>query len=451
MSPMPVRTESVGLQAAPRVLRNRCVLSNGRYGVVLGDDGAGFSWFEHWALTPWNGGPLKNGAGVLFYLRDPEMDGFISLGCRPRAEPPSRGGYRREPGRAVITRRTGDFEIVIETCTPPETCANQGLELRRVRLRNHSERTRTLEITTYGEVVLHEPLLHASHPAFSRLFVRSEFIPERRALLFRRRVRDSGDAFPWMIHAILSSDAVEHETDRMRFLGRGRDASVPGALLSRGPLAGTTGDVLDPVFSLRTRVMVAPSELVERTFLTGVAGSREAALALTDLGSADEAAAVEDLFGAAARAEERRWRGLGLDAARAFELERLAAAVLCGDPRVRADATVLRHVRDREERPERPGLKPRKVYAVPTVPAAMLTVPAALLTVPAGVPTIQVAPPADHFEGTSRGIAGQAWTGNQPPVDVLPDAPLLAARFWRALGLPIDVVVPDSDGWFRRL
>ena len=407
MPPMPVRTDRIRPPAEPGGLRDRCILSNGRYGVLLAGDGTGFSWFERWALTPWSGGPLESGDGVLVCLRDPEMDGFISLACPPGGAPPSRGGYRREPGRAVITRRVGDLELAVETCVPPETDASQGLELRRLRLRNHSGRARTMEITTYGEVVLNEPLSHVSHPAFSRLFVRSEFVAERRALLFRRRVRDSGDVFPWMIHALLSADAVEHETDRARFLGRGRDASSPVALLTRAPLAGTTGDVLDPVFSLRTRVVVGPGGLVERTFLSGVADDREAALALTGLGSADAVAAVEDLFGAAARAEERRWRDLGLDAARAFELERLAAAVLCGDPKVRPDPAVLRRIRDRELLPEGSGLKPRKLFTVPTVQAT--------------------------------------------PSDLRLNEPLLTARFWKALNLPIDVVAVGSDGECRQL
>lgn len=405
MPPMSVLTHRTCLPAAPGVLPNRCLLSNGRYSVLLADDGGGFSWFQRWALTPWSGGPVDSGAGVLFYLRDPQMDGFVSIDGRPGTGPANRGGFRREPGRAVITRRIGDLEATLETCVPPQADTHQGLELRRLRLRNHAGRARTVEITTYGEVALHEPRAHAAHPAFSRLFVRSEFVPQRRALLFRRRVRDSGEAFPWLIHALLSGDAVEHETDRMRFLGRGRDASAPQALLTPTPPAGTTGDVLDPVFSLRTRVKLDPDGQAERTFLTGVAGSREAAIALTGLGSlasAEAASAVEDLFEAAARAEEQRWRELGVDEANALELDRLAAAVICGDPEVRPQAEVLRGVRVREPGPGNSGLKPRKVYVVPAVDGRL-------------------------------------------------DQPSLLARLWRAGNLPIDVVVLGRDGGWRCL
>jgi cellobiose phosphorylase len=398
---MPVLTNRVRLPADPGASWDRCILSNGRYGVLLADDGAGFSWFGRWVLTPWNGGSLDGGAGFRLYLRDPDADGFLSLGGRPGTGP--RGGceYRREPGRAVLACRDGDLEITLDTCVPPPTGGNQGLELRRLRLRNHSGRARVVEITTYGEVVLHEPLAHASHPAFSRLFVGSEYVPDRKALIFHRRVRDSGEAFPWMIHAVLAADVVEHETDRMRFLGRGRDASAPAALRARAPLRGTTGDVLDPVFSLRTRVTIGPRSLVERTFLTGAAEGREAALAQADPGSPDAVAGVEDLFESAARAEEQRWRELGLQAARAFELEQRAAAVLCGDSAVRPDASLAARIRGQDREPQSSGLRPMKVYAM--------------------------------------------------PADAPLDDALITARFWKALSLPIDVLVLGSDGGIRRL
>ena len=46
---------------------------------------------------------------------------------------------------------------------------------------------------------------------------------------------------------------LEWETDRARFIGRGRTLQNPIALDGR-PLSGTTGFVLDPILSLRQRV-----------------------------------------------------------------------------------------------------------------------------------------------------------------------------------------------------
>ena len=72
---------------------------------------------------------------------------------------------------------------------------------------------------------------------------------------------------------------VEWETDRARFLGRGRGPEDPQALDGR-PLTGTTGALLDPIVSLRQRVRLAPGAVVRLSLATGVATSRETALAL---------------------------------------------------------------------------------------------------------------------------------------------------------------------------
>ncbi len=424
---MPASIDSAPRPAGPAVLRDRGVLSNGRYGVLLDGDGAGSSWFGRIALTSWSGGPPAGGAGIRFFVRDLDHGWTCLLGDRSGSEPPSRPRFHREPGRAVLSVRIGELEAICETCVPPQAGEDRGLELRRLRLRNHSPCARTLEVTTYGEVVLQPPAAHNSHPAFSRLFVRSEFVPSRRALLFRRRPRDSGDSFPCLVHALLTADEVRHETDRMRFLGRGRDALQPAALRPQAGLPGSTGDVLDPVFSLRTRVTIDPGEVSERTFLTGVAGDREAALALLDLESGDFAGAVEGFFVAAAREEEGRWRDLGLATARAYELERLAAAILCADPDVRPDRAAWRGLHGSEPDPPCLSLQPRKAYVVSGAPRAVVA---------AGRPPGSSKPPP---------------TGGGPAAYLLPEAAPLAARFWTMLGLPIDVWVGDPDGGFRRL
>ena len=51
----------------------------------------------------------------------------------------------------------------------------------------------------------------------------------------------------------------------------------PGAKLS-----GTTGPVLDPIFSLRSRLQLAADESTSLAFVTGFAESREEALQLAD-------------------------------------------------------------------------------------------------------------------------------------------------------------------------
>src|SRR5262249_23853951 len=127
---------------------------------------------------------------------------------------------------------------------------------------------------------------------------------------------------------------VQCETDRARFLGRGRTPADPAALELGAVLSGTTGPVLDPVFSLRRRVRVAPRTSVSLAFTTAVAESREEALVLADQ--------YHDFHGVT-RAFELAWahsqvelRHLHLPAQEAHLYQRLAGHVLYAGPALRS-------------------------------------------------------------------------------------------------------------------
>src|ERR1035441_5656141 len=129
------------------------------------------------------------------------------------------------------------------------------VELRRVTLINHSHSRRVIELTSYAEVVLALPAADASHPAFSNLFVQTEFLSPRPAILCTRRPRSEGEKPPWLLNFMVGQGGeqgeVSCETDRARFIGRGRTLAAPAALQTILPLSNTTGSVLDPISSLR--------------------------------------------------------------------------------------------------------------------------------------------------------------------------------------------------------
>ena len=133
----------------------------------------------------------------------------------------------------------------------------ENAELRRVSVINHSSRTRSLDLTSYAEVVLAPSDADLAHPAFSNLFVETRSIPERDALICTRRPR-TGDDRLYMIHVLSGRGrvgvATQHETDRARFVGRGRTLDRPAALSPGAALSNTTGPVLDPIVSLRQSI-----------------------------------------------------------------------------------------------------------------------------------------------------------------------------------------------------
>ncbi len=210
-------------------------------------------------------------------------------------------------------------------------------ELRRVSLTNRSARVREIEVTSYAEVVLAPPAADAAHPAFSNLFVETEFVAGINALVARRRPRSSKDEPVFGVHTVMtegeSVGATQYETDRSRFLGRGRTTADPVAVFEDRPLSNTVGAVLDPVFSLRRRVRLQPGETARLTFTTAVAQSREEALALAD--KYHDPAIFERAAQLAWTQSQVEMRHHHIDAEEAHLFQRLAGRVLYADPSLR--------------------------------------------------------------------------------------------------------------------
>ena len=163
------------------------------------------------------------------------------------------------------------------------------MEIRRVTLTNQSFRTRDIEITTYAEVVLAPLNSDLAHRAFSNLFVQTEIIPDRHAILATRRRRMPNEQIPWMFHLLAAPgvmiDESSYETDRNKFIGRGRTVANPAALAlnnRQSQLSNTDGSVLDPIMAIRRTLTLMPNESATVQIISGVASTREAALVLLE-------------------------------------------------------------------------------------------------------------------------------------------------------------------------
>ncbi|MFZ1640335.1 MAG: glycosyl transferase [Candidatus Contendobacter sp.] len=257
-----------------------CVLGNGRHATFLTAAGTGYSAWGELALTRWSADPVEDGDGFFLYLRDRDSGAFWSLGQQPVFTPLAQRASRFGDGIAELRCEYAGIEAEMTVSVP----ADADGELRRVTLRNVSDRPRRIELTSYAEVVLNVRAADAAHPAFSKLFAQTEFDPESGALLARRRPRAAGEPACWLVHALIGdgdgTGQPHYETDRARFIGRGYSLAAPQALVESAPLSGTVGNVLDPIVSLRRTVQLAVGGVAQVTFLLGAASEREAALAL---------------------------------------------------------------------------------------------------------------------------------------------------------------------------
>ena len=233
------------------------LLSNGRYAVMLTAAGSGYSRWRDIAVTRWREDATRDSWGSYLFLRDMDTGAVWSAGHQPSGTEADSYEVEYSEDHADFSRRDGS----IATGTTIVVSAEHDAEIRRVTLTNLGSRVREIELTSYAEIVLAPQAADTAHPAFQNLFVQTEFVPEIGALLATRRPRSRGEQPIWAAHvAVVEEEAggvVQYETDRARFLGRGRSVRSPASVIDGRPLSDTVGPVLDPIFSLRCRVRLA--------------------------------------------------------------------------------------------------------------------------------------------------------------------------------------------------
>ena len=312
------------------------LLSNGNYHVMLTQTGAGYSRWRDLALTRWRGDAVRDDEGTFVYVRDVDSGDLWSATYQPLGDPGGNCSATFSQARAEFHR--SDHGIATEMLVA--VSAEDDIELRRVRLTNRTLKTRTLEITSYAEIVLAPPDADASHPVFSKLFLETESAPELDALLATRRPRSPDEHNPWLVHQITTRGGTlgegGFETDREAFLGRLRGPANACALAGDARLAGHTGAVLDPIVAIRRRIQIRPGHTAALDILTGVAPDREAALALAR--KYRERHLHQRVFQLAWTHDQVALQQLNMSAVEAQRYERVAGALLYGPIAARRDA-----------------------------------------------------------------------------------------------------------------
>ena len=313
-------------------------LSNGQYTTVVTNGGGGASTWRGRAVTRQRDDSTCDPGGQFIYLRDVRSGLLWSATHQPVCREAQRYRVTYRADGAFFARTDDGIETRLDVTVSPE----DDVEVRRVSLVNLTDQLREIEVTSLVEIVLAPHAEDLSHPVYHKLFLETEYRPECTALLCGRRPRSPDETAPWAVHVVSTEGGVhggvEWETDRKRFLGRGRTPENPVALDGRA-LSGTTGAVLDPVLSLRRRVRIAPGGQVRLAFATGVAATRTAALALAE--KYDDPTSAARTFALATTQTQLLLRHLGISTDEAQLYERLAAHVLWTDGALRAAPATL--------------------------------------------------------------------------------------------------------------
>ncbi len=343
-----VRTVDASPKAPVRVLTNPDtpmpevqLLSNGRYHVAVSHAGGGSSRWKDLALTRWREDGTRDNHGTFCYLRDLTDGAAVPLwsaAYQPTLVKPTRYEAIFSEGRAEFRRIDGDFSTHTDIVVSPE----DDIELRRVRITNNSRLRKTIDATSYAEVVLAPAISDDMHPAFSNLFVQTEIVDASQAIVCTRRPRSSGERPPWMFHVVAvhgAASKVSYETDRARFIGRGNTVANPQAMRNYAALSGSEGSVLDPIVAIRHVIALEPDETVTVDIVTGIAETREGALGL--VAKYRDRRLADRVFDLAWTHSQVVLQLLNASEADAQLYARLASSVIYSNPVLRAPASVL--------------------------------------------------------------------------------------------------------------
>ena len=315
------------------------LLSNGRYHVVISSAGGGYSRWRELAVTRWREDGTRDCWGTFVYLRDVGTGEFWSAAHQPTLKPTK--GYEAifTQARAEFRHRHAGFEVHTEISVSPE----DDVELRRITITNRSPVTRQIEVTSYAEVVLAPSATDAAHPAFSNLFVQTEFTPASSSILCTRRARSIDEKPPWLLHLMQVQGVCEGdiscETDRSRFVGRGGSLTNPAAMQTLSPLSNTVGSVLDPIIALRRIVTLPPYGKAIIDLVVGATESRSTALAQVEKYQSPRM--TDRIFDLAWTHSQVTLHQLDVTEAEAQLYGHLASALIYADPARRASHGVL--------------------------------------------------------------------------------------------------------------
>ena len=247
------------------------VIANPSFGFQVSVEGGGYTWSINSQQNQISPGPTTRSAigqakCSTFATKTAENSGVPRLCLFAKRPRPTSSGMVRATA-VSSTLRTESRSSFCNTCR-----SQDSIKISRLKIHNHSRRSRKLSITAYVEWVL-----GTSRPA-SAPFVATAIDPETGAMLARNHW--SAEYGSRVAFADLAGRQVAWTGDRTEFLGRNGTLDHPAALEGRTPLSNRVGAGLDPCGALQARLELAPNEETEIVFFLGEAATKAEAVAL---------------------------------------------------------------------------------------------------------------------------------------------------------------------------
>ena len=247
------------------------VLSNKKYCLLMNDRGNSFSRYRTLQLNRYRKVTSQE-YGIFLFAKDIKKNYIWSNTYAPMNIKPDKYEVIFASDKIKYLRR----DDMISTKTEIVVCRNHHAEIRKITFKNESEEDKELELTSYTEPIISENMDDVSHKVFNNLFIKTEYDKDTNSLIAKRRSRGDSPVNSYMLTRLIIEnplDKYSYETERSNFIGRGNTVSTSKALNEN--LSNYSGENLDPVLSLRNKVLVKANSSTSVYLLVGFGRSRE--------------------------------------------------------------------------------------------------------------------------------------------------------------------------------
>jgi len=339
------------------------LLCNGRYGLMITNAGGGYSRWDNDEITRWRSDRTQDAWGTFCYIHEADSDRVWSNTYHPVGGKVEAYSANFALDRAVFRRADNGIQTETEVVVSPE----DDVEIRRVTLINRSVRTRRFNLTSYVELSMAPHNADRQHPAFNKLFIQTEAVPQHQALLAYRRPRREDDPPIYVAHRLTlehaEDEALQFETERPRFIGRGRTLANPMGVFQE--LSNSQGFVLDPILSLRQSLTLGPGQRVQVSLVLAAGETRQQVLRL--MGKYSDPHAIDRAMDFASASAQLELQLLRIQPDEARRFQQLAGHLLFPNPLLRPPAK-----RIEENRKGQAGLWPYGISG--DLPMALVTI-----------------------------------------------------------------------------
>ncbi|MDR1391629.1 MAG: hypothetical protein LBJ09_00330 [Clostridiales bacterium] len=253
------------------------VISDSDFASVNTDFGTGYLKFSNIFLTRFREDVISGIYGIFFYIRNLTNEKMWSASFAPSFTKPSKYEVEYKSHLATFSRCDENILTTMQVIVSNK----HSVELRKIKITNKSTEELSFDLTSYMEITLCPIEADIAHMSFSNLFIQTEYLNDTNSIIANRRPRSQNEQKHFLFHTLLKNvdkNKITYETDRMKFLGRNKTVLNPKELKKYDELSGTTGAVLDPIASIRTKFTLKPNECKSFTFATGYSPSRSEAI-----------------------------------------------------------------------------------------------------------------------------------------------------------------------------